>query len=352
MNKLSQDRAAQIPIFDLNDYLLEKPHAQEKLATKLRFTMENVGFYILVNHGININLIAETYKAAKQFHSQPLDAKMALRGNEHNVGYMALNSSVSRASQIDINAPKKPNFVEAFFAKRDLPLDHPDVLANKLYRSANVWPDETVLPGFRSSVIAYCRAMENLCNWMLPVYAISLDLPPDFFKEPFTEATYSCRMSHYPPAELGEQDQFGISAHTDSSFLTMLPQGDLPGLEVKLPNQDWQLIKAPKGSIVVNSGDMMRRWTNHRFLSTPHRAVNKNLGKDRYAIPFFFDTYVDYPMACLPTCHGPDNPPRYKPITYTDYMRWFSQKNYDHVRDKVGTIAPDPGIPKTQSLRD
>ena len=92
MNKLSQDRAAQKPIFDLNDYLLEKPHAQEKLATKLRFTMENVGFYILVNHGININLIAETYKAAKQFHSQPLDAKMALTGNEHNVGYMALNS--------------------------------------------------------------------------------------------------------------------------------------------------------------------------------------------------------------------------------------------------------------------
>ena len=132
----------------------------------------------------------------------------------------------------------------------------------------------------------------------------------------------------------------------------MLPQGDLPGLQVKLPGHDWHLVRAAQGSIVVNSGDMMRRWTNHRFLSTPHRAINNNPGQDRYAIPFFFDAHVDYSMACLPTCQSTENPARYEPTTYTDYMKWFSRKNYDHVRDKVGSEASDPGVPKTQSVRD
>lgn len=352
MNDLIPVGTNLIPTLDIGDYLDGKPGAQTALANQLRDAMENVGFYILTNHGVTIERIQETLDAVKRFHAQPLEAKLALGGNEHNIGYMALNASVSRASQVDADAPKKPNFVEAFFVKRELPADHPHVLENKLFRPANKWPEERAVPGFKESVLAYCQTMEALCYKMLPIYALALDLPADYLDEAFDEATYSFRMSHYPPAEHGEEDQFGVSAHTDSSFLTMLPQGDLPGLEVKLPGQDWHLVKAPHGSIVVNSGDMMRRWTNHRFLSTPHRAINNNPGKDRYAIPFFFDAYVDYPMACLPTCQSPDNPPRYEPATYTDYMKWFSRKNYDHVRDKVGTEAKDPGVPKTQSIHD
>ena len=96
---------------------------------------------------------------------------------------------------------------------------------------------------------------------------------------------------------------------------------------------------------------LLRRWTNHRFLSTPHRAVNRNPGQHRYAIPFFFDAGVDHPMACLPTCQGAGNPPRYEPITYTEYMRWFTSQNYDHVRTRVGVETRDPGVPLSQQVR-
>ena len=352
MNDHAKSPSDLIPTLDIGPYLAGEPDALRRLSDKLCDAMENVGFYILINHGISMSQIEETLDAIKRFHALPLETKTALKGNEHNIGYMAVNSSVSRASQVDAEGTNRPNFVEAFFVKRDLPPDHPDVRANKLYRPANLWPAPETLPGFRETVVSYCRAMEQLAQKMLPAYALALDLPQGFFSEPFAEATYSFRMSHYPPSELGDADQFGVAAHTDSSFLTMLPQGDLPGLQVKLPGHDWHLVDAPHGSIVVNSGDLMRRWTNHRFLSTPHRAINNNPGKDRYAIPFFFDAHVDYPMACLPTCSTEDNPARYQTITYTDYMKWFSRKNYDHVREKVGTEADDPGVPKTQSVRD
>ena len=212
------------------------------------------------------------------------------------------------------------------------------------YRCANPWPEPHLLPGFRETVVAYLDAMERLCKRMLPLYAVALELSPDYFDEAFAEPQYTLRMSHYPPAEQGDTDQYGLAPHTDSSFLTMLPQSELPGLAIRMPSGEWVDAPATPGTFLVNSGDMLRRWTNHRFLSTPHRVVNRNAGRDRYAIPFFFDATHNYPMACLPTCQGPDNPPRYEPTTYGEYMRWFARQ-YDHVRSRDSHEPDDPGVP-------
>jgi isopenicillin N synthase-like dioxygenase len=78
----------------------------------------------------------------------------------------------------------------------------------------------------------------------------------------------------------------------------------------------------------VNSGDMMFRWTNGRFKSTPHRALPP-VGRHRYAIPFFLGPQIDTVIACLPTCQGPENPPKFPPITYEQYLRWWYDANYN-----------------------
>ena len=188
MNDLANNPSDLIPTLDIGPYLAGEPDALRLLSDELCDAMENVGFYILINHGISMSQIEETLDAIKRFHALPLETKTALKGNEHNIGYMAVNSSVSRASQVDAEGTNRPNFVEAFFVKRDLPPDHPDVRANKLYRPANLWPAPETLPGFRETVVSYCRAMEQLAQKMLPAYALALDLPEDFFSEPFAEA--------------------------------------------------------------------------------------------------------------------------------------------------------------------
>ena len=329
-----------IPVLDAEDFLLGRPNALARLARELGGALENVGFYYLRGHGVSRALIDRVFDASRRFHAQPLAKKMALRANEHNVGYMPVNGYVSRSSRVETST--KPNLVEAFFAKRDLPSDHPDVIAHKRYRCVNQWPER--LPEFRETVVAYCDAMESLCLRLLPVYATALDLEPDYFEEAFREPQYTLRLSHYPPSETGDADQYGVAPHTDSSFLTMLAQSELPGLSIRLVDGTWAQAPVLPDAFLVNSGDMLRRWTNHRFLSTPHRVVNRNPGRDRYAIPFFFDATIDFPMACLPTCCDEHNPPRYEPSTYLDYMLWFTRQ-YDHVRDRDATQARDPGVP-------
>jgi len=319
----------EIPILELGDFLAGEPGALEAVAKELQFAAENIGFFYVRGHGVPQDLIDATFEASRRFHALPEADKMALKANEHNIGYMGYGSSVSRASQV-YDGERKSNLVAAYFLKRDLPDDHPDVVSNKRFRGANQWPRD--LDGFRETTVAYMDALEGLGKSLLPIYARALDLPPDFFTEAFSEPQYSLRLSHYPPAA-AEDNQFGLAPHTDSSFLTLLAQNKVEGLQVRRTDGTWFDAPAVPGTFVVNSGDMLRRWSNHRFLSTPHRAVASAPDRDRYAIPFFFDAHADHVQECLPTCTDADNPPRYEPTTYTDYMLWFAKQNYAHFRE-------------------
>src|SRR5215471_16354226 len=158
--------AAEIPVLDLAPYLSGQSAARERLARQLCHALENIGFYFIKGHGVPPSLIDAAFAATARFHAQPLDRKMKLRRNRDNVGYLPMSRSD------DPEAVIKPNVNEAFFLKRDLPADHPDVVAGKRFRGANLWPDD--LPGFRETVVAYCDALEGLAKKLVPLYAVGL----------------------------------------------------------------------------------------------------------------------------------------------------------------------------------
>jgi isopenicillin N synthase-like dioxygenase len=303
-----------IPVIDL---------AADTVAAQFRAALEDVGFLVLVNHGVPPRLIDQTFAEAKRFHALPADVKMALRMNEHNNGYMALGRYAVWTSEV--NANDKPDLNEAFFVRRERAPDDPLMLTNRRFAGPNVWPAE--LPGFRARVLAYTDAMDALSRRVLPVCAAALDLPPDYFDAAFADSQFTFRLSHYPPVT-PEPNQFGLAPHTDANFITFLAQTDVPGLQVRMPGGDWLDVPYVPGSFAVNSGDMMKRWTNGRFKSTPHRALPP-VGQHRYAIPFFLGPHMDTVIECLPTCQGPGNPVKFAPISYEDYLKWWYDANYD-----------------------
>ena len=98
-----------------------------------------------------------------------------------------------------------------------------------------------------------------------------------------------------------------------------------------MPSGEWLDVPYVPGSFAVNSGDMIARWANGRFKSTPHRAVPP-VGRHRYAIQYFLGPHLDTVIACLPTCQTPDTPPKFPPITYGEYLHWWYDANYDAKR--------------------
>lgn len=313
-----------IPIIDLGPTLAGEPGALRKAAGQLRHALTEIGFYFIVNHGIAREQISKVYEQAARFHALPLAEKMRIRIDRHNVGYLPMKGDTLRTSVVQ--TVTKPNLNEALFIARDLPIDHPDVIAEKRFRSANQWPE---LPGFRNTVMDYCDAMERLVQKLIRLYAVALDLPPVWFDAAFQDFQYKLRMTHYPPQpETTPEDEFGIAPHTDTSFLTVLAPNEVPGLAIRKRDGEWMDAPAIPDAFVVNGGQLLLRWTNDRFLATPHRAINRS-GGERYALAFFCDAAIDWPIAAVPTCVGPDRPPVYPTTTYTDYMIAYQKRTYD-----------------------
>ena len=59
-----------------------------------------MGFYYLRGHGVPAAVVDGAFDACRSVHALPLEAKLALKANEHNVGYMPVNGYKSRASSI------------------------------------------------------------------------------------------------------------------------------------------------------------------------------------------------------------------------------------------------------------
>lgn len=296
--------------------VLDLARPPEEVAATLREALVEVGFFAVVNHGLPWTLVERTFAQAARFHALPEDVKAVIPMTARRMGYVGLGGGTTRSSELDPYGGKKPNLNAAFFMQRD---PHPDPERNQ-------FPSEDVLPGFRAAVAEYFSAAEALGNRLLPVYARALDLAPDYFGHFFERSMATLRMSHYPPVP-AEVDQWGISAHTDAGFMTMLPTNEVAGLWIRRPDGAWFEPDQPPQSFIVNSGDMLRRWSNDHFRSTPHRVLNQ-AGVNRYAIPFFFDPNTSTVIECLPSCTSVDDPPKHQPITYRDYLVAFMQRNY------------------------
>jgi isopenicillin N synthase-like dioxygenase len=112
----------------------------------------------------------------------------------------------------------------------------------------------------------------------------------------------------------------------------------VPGLSIRTQSGRWIDALAIPDAFVVNGGQLLQRWTNDVFLATPHRAINRS-GGERYALAFFCDSHIDWPIAAVPTCVGPDAPPKYPTTYYTDYMARYQQRTYDLLAAENRNVA-------------
>ena len=334
----------EIPVIDVADFLAGKPDAAAKAAAELRFAFETVGFYYLRGHGVPQSLIDTAYAEAARFHAQPLEAKLAVRVDEHNIGYMP----IARMAPPNAAAQgKKPSQNEAYFLRRERAADDPDVLSNRRFHALNKWPAD--LPGFRENTLRYMDTLEGLCRKLVRLYALALDLPETFFDACFETPHVILRMSRYPVIDGSDDTVASLVPHTDSGFMTLLPPNRVQGLSILLPDGRWLDAPGIDDAFVVNGGDILHRWTNERFLSTPHRVRNVS-GALRYAIPFFCDPNHDTAIECLQSCRSAAHPSKYPPIKFGDYALWFAAQRYEHMAEVKAPTSADiaPGTRATR----
>ncbi len=293
-----------IPVIDLAPYLAGAPGAMQEAARAVGEALVHVGFFSIVGHGIEWSQVEDIYAQAARYHALDDALKLAHPMTASTMGYVPLGGAQRPGRPPALNA--------AFFMGRP-------------GSKRNHFPDEAALPGFRDAAGRYYEQMDGLCHRLLPLYALAAGMPADHFDPFFDPALATLRLTHYP-AVAADADQWGIDPHSDAGFMTLLPTNPVAGLQIRLDGGWIDVAQEPR-SFVVNAGDTLRRWSNDRFRSTMHRAVNVTAG-DRYAMPFFFDPRVDTVISCLPGCTDAEHPPLHEPLVYRDYLTRFMGEGY------------------------
>ena len=310
--------AVSIPVVDLTS-------DEAAVQADLLAAYGSVGFAYLVGHGVADELVAEVFEASRRFHALPLETKMAIELNDLHRGYIPINTSTDRNSELA--EVTKPNRSASFMMMREAGGRDPDVVAGAFLAGPNQWPD---LDGFRPVLERYHRAMVDLAARVVDLLmrALGEDAVP---KGAFDPPTTWLRLLHYPP-QPPDPDLYGSAPHVDYGAITVLAQDAVGGLQVQTPGGSaWIDVPPRRLAFVLNTGSMMRRWSNGRLLATPHRVINRS-GRERYSVAFFFDPGVATVIEPLPSCVGPDRPARYEPVNFGQFLRAELTAGYDRHR--------------------
>ncbi|KAL4945262.1 hypothetical protein BDV06DRAFT_45304 [Aspergillus oleicola] len=308
-----------IPVIDAARIWSESLEDRKAVAEEVRAASREIGFFYLVNHGIEASYAENTFDKAKQFFALPEEKKMevftGLVPNEY-VGFHPMEC-------YNRNGWKHQDLSEAFNWSYDPAYDlnaPPDPPA-----SVSIWPSESDAPGFRDTLYAYHAQLLNLSRRLTRIFALALHLEETAFDEYVRCPEAGMRILHYPEQKHSIDDQNGIGAHTDVECFTIVTQDDCGGLEVLSKTGNWIKAEPIPGSFVVNIADCFMRQTNDFFVSTVHRVINKS-GKERYSAPFFFGFDRRKLLEPVETCVSEENPMKYPVMTGGEYYAWRSNR--------------------------
>ncbi|MDA1311622.1 MAG: hypothetical protein O2985_18755 [Proteobacteria bacterium] len=314
-----------MPLLDLAPLFTGDRESIRALAAILRETYQTLGFNSVVNHGIAPDLIARMQEQSERYHTLPMETKLGHKVDQNQRGYIPPKGSLIKVSSYNQNT--KFDTGGCLVLATEYPDDHPNVKAGKQFYGPNQWPEG--LPGFKETALEYMASMTELGKRMLPVWALALELPEDFFVPYFETPYVYLRLAHYPPQPRLEENEFGHSPHADAGFQTFLPPANQPGLQILDTDGNWFWPEVEDGALILNAGLFLERWTNGRFRATPHRVIPPKEAH-RYSLACFVNTDLASLCAPLPTCVGPDTPPLYPTETYWDFYNWYMTSIYAH----------------------
>jgi len=295
----------EIATLDLGRYLRGDEGDKARFAAELNSALEEIGFAVLVGHGVDIALYDRAEELVLElFTATTLADKMRFRAARHG--------SVSQGYfPIEETSDIHPDLVEGWVWCRrsfDIPQRR-----EKPFRAEDYWPSAEYEAQLRPLVLAH----EALFKPIAQAIFQGLGCHPHIYDRRLTETNFGLRLNYYPPLT-DVQDGSGagrLLGHEDVDLFTILPASRVEGLQVwNHRSGKWVRMRAPYGSIVINTGDYMQRISNDRLPSTTHRVGKPSDGSHRstarVSFPMAVYLWEDEIREVLPGL----GEPRYEPI--------------------------------------
>ena len=281
-------------------------HDNRKTSSNVKIinqALSSMGFMTVSTQIINEVLLRDVFNSSKDFFALNNEQKMksAYLSAGENFGFHATASE-----HLD---PTKPADLKETFTMRNI--------LNKDIEDDR-WPS----PEFKELMQGFFAECLDKAHLLQRLLATALGVEESFFVKCHSGENVTLRLLHYPSIDAAQisESQLGAGAHTDYGLFTFLFQDSVKGLEVCDPRGNWTPIDASSSSIVVNSGDLLERWTNGKYRSTLHRVKPITDGTDRFSVAFFVDPDSDTQVDVLKTCISEERPKQYPSVTAGDYI--------------------------------
>lgn len=266
--------------------------------------LTDCGFMASSDLGFSDELIARVFEASATFFLSDTKNKRrsAYLSAEENFGYQAFASE-----HLDPASP--PDLKETFTMRNIL----------NATIDEHRWPSNE----FKELMQLFFAECLERAFLLQRILAKALNLDENFFVKFHSGQNISLRLLHYPACRSDEvsNSQLGAGAHSDYGLTTFLFQDSVGGLEICDQNGKWQDIEPDNSVVLINSGDLLERWTNGKYRSTLHRVKPMTRGRDRFSIAFFVDPDSDTEIKVLENFIDADTPRKFLDINAGEYIR-------------------------------
>ncbi|KAJ4821473.1 Gibberellin 20 oxidase 2 [Rhynchospora pubera] len=293
------------PVIDLQLALTGDASSVKEQVDALCAACKTHGFFLVVNHGIDPQILNEALERAEEIFVMPLETKLKIMQKKGSMwGYSGAHSE-----RFSAKLPWK----ECLSFKSDgSVMEHLGSSLGKEFEPVGLMYEK------------YSEAMKNLTLSIMELLGLSLGIGKDYYRDFFQDCDHITRCNYYPPCPQPELTQ-GTGPHSDPVALTILHQQDKEeGLEV-FTGGKWQSLPPVPGALVVNIGDTFMAMTNDIYKSCVHRAV-VNQHSSRESIAFFVCPQRNKVIRAHDSLIGPNGKRLYPDFTWSQ-LEAFTQKS-------------------------
>lgn len=275
-----------VPQVDFRDFESGDAATRAAFVQTAGAALAEWGFVIITEHGLPSADVDAGYAQARSLFGLPEAAKSACERPESGRQRGYTPYGLERAKAVAAHDLK-----EFWQIGRELPEAHPYRTSGQMH--ANVFPSEC--PDSGPTYLRLYSGLERIAGAMMGVVAEYLGEPVEAFGELIHEGDSVLRVINYPDVDgAPPAGSVRAAAHEDINLITVLVAANRPGLELLTRDGEWMTIAAPPGSVVCDTGDMMRVLTDGRMGATTHRVVNPDQADGgRMSMPFFLHPRPD-----------------------------------------------------------
>lgn len=351
----------EIPLIDFSAFLTGDAATKKSTAQAILAGFQTAGFVYLSKHGVPEDVLERTFAESAKFFKRPRGEKDALAWTTPEVSFFFLffgyfgknliilfmllllpkprdlandffflfsiqaNRGYSQPGREKVTDAETPEEIEQVRAKEGSDLKESLEIGKEGEPGMpNPWPRQDAAGiRFREQMLQFFDECKILHINIMRAIAVGLNIEEKWFDRYCDAGDNTLRLLHYPevPADVFRRrqeqqqqqqenddddvvEQVRAGAHTDYGSITCLFQDMAGGLQVKSPTGKFVNATPIEGTVVVNAGDLLARWSNDVIKSTVHRVVEpptkSTVHPARYTVRgcfLFFFLFFSFPSA-------------------------------------------------------